>query len=224
LYHSIKLGVVVERNAVQPAPGRRRVNRSSIDVRDRLIEAGLAEFAAKGFDGASTRAIAAGADAHQPQINYHFASKDELWRVALERLLGELDVAIEEHAAGVDRDDDGAMFAAIVRGLVHFAARRPELNRIMMHEGTSPGPRLTWLVDNHLGWRHRDLRRRWEALMAQGRAGPVSADVLYHVIIGAASLLYANAPEAQLLGVDPSDPAVVDAHARSLIALLLPAP
>lgn len=206
----------------QPASGRQRVNRNSLEVRDRLIEAALVEFAAKGFDGASTRAIATRAGTHQPQINYHFTSKEELWRAALERLLAELDEAIEARAEGVDRADEREMLAAVVRGLVHFAARRPELNRIMMHEGTSPGPRLSWLVENHLGWRHRDLRRRWEALSAEGRTGPLPADILYHVVIGAASLLYANAPEARLLGVDPSDPAVVDAHAESLIALLLP--
>lgn len=211
------------RNAVtEPAAGRQRVNRNSLEVRDRLIEAALSEFAAKGFEGASTRAIATLAGTHQPQINYHFASKDDLWRVAMERLLGELDEAIEARTEGIDRADERAMLAAIVRGLVHFAARRPELNRIMMHEGTSPGPRLDWLVEHHLGWRHRDLRRRWEALSAQGLVGPLPADILYHVVIGAASLLYANAPEARLLGVDPSDPAVVDAHAESLIALLLP--
>ncbi|MCP3854227.1 MAG: helix-turn-helix transcriptional regulator, partial [Actinomycetia bacterium] len=61
------------------------------------MEAALVEFAANGFDGASTRAIASRAGAHQPQINYHFESKDELWRLCLERLLGELDVVIAEH-------------------------------------------------------------------------------------------------------------------------------
>ena len=36
------------------------------------------EFAAHGFEGASTRAIAAAAGTHQPQINYHFESKDDV--------------------------------------------------------------------------------------------------------------------------------------------------
>ena len=44
-------------------------------TRASLIEAAVHEFAAHGFDGASTRAIAMRAGVHQPQINYHFASK-----------------------------------------------------------------------------------------------------------------------------------------------------
>ena len=210
--------------ASAPAPGRRRSNRGSEDVRHRLIEAALSEFAAHGFDGASTRAIATRAGAHQPQINYHFESKDELWRVALDQLLGELDTTMEEYTAGIDRADPTAMFAAIVRGLVVFASRRPELNRIMMHEGTAPSSRLSWLVTNHLEWRFEDLRRRWQTLAAEGIAAPLSADILYHVLIGASSLLYANAPEARLLGIDPDTPSVVEAHADSLIAMLLPNP
>ena len=205
-----------------PASGRRRVNRGTEDTRDRLIEAALVEFAATGFDGASTRAIASRAGAHQPQINYHFESKDELWRLCLERLLGELDDAIAEHVAGIDPADEPLMFAAIVRGLVVFASRRPELNRIMMHEGTAPSDRLNWLVANHLRWRQRDLHRRWTALTQQDLAAPLPSEVLYHVVIGSASLLYANAPEARLLDIDPDSPATVTAHADGLIAMLLP--
>ncbi len=205
-----------------PARGRHRVNKGTGEVRDRLIESALVQFAAHGFEGASTRAIATGAQAHQPQINYHFESKDGLWRACLERLLGELEAAVREEAGGTDRNDVRAMFVAIVRGMVLFASRRPELNRIMMHEGTAPSPRLDWLVGNHLGWRFNDLRTRWEQLQQSGDAVGLPPSVLYHVLTGASALLYANAPEAILLGVDPSDPAVVDAHADALVAMLLP--
>ncbi len=205
-----------------PAIGRNRVNRGTEETRDRLIEAALVEFAAHGFDGASTRAIATGAGAHQPQINYHFTSKAELWRKCLERLMGELDSAVARHVDGVDRADETAMFTGIVRALVVFASRRPELNRIMMHEGTAPGERLDWLVETHLAWRQRDLARRWDRLTHAGVAAPLPVNVLYHLLIGAASLLYANAPEARLLGLDPDAAATVTAHADGLVAMLLP--
>jgi len=210
------------RAADAPASGRRRVNRGTEVTRSRLIDAALVEFAASGFDGASTRSIALRAGAHQPQINYHFESKDELWRLCLQRLLDELDDAIAEHVAGIDPAHEPLMFAAIVRGLVVFASRRPELNRIMMHEGTAPSERLTWLVSNHLEWRQRDLHRRWTSLREQGLAAPLPPDVLFHVLIGSASLLYANAPEARLLGIDPDSSAAVAAHADGLIAMFLP--
>ena len=208
--------------SLSPAPGRSRRNRGSEVVRSALLEAAIAEFAAKGFAGASGRRIAAEADTHQSQINYHFSSTAELWKAALLQLLDELDLAVLDQLDDVAPDDVVEVFAAVVRGLVQFAARRPELNRIMMHEGAAPSDRLAWFVDARLRRRHEDLVAAWTTLREQGAAADVDADVLYHSIIGAASLLYANAPEAELLGIDPSDPALVDRHAESLIALFLP--
>ena len=61
------------------------------------LMAGSGEFAAAhGFDGASTRAIAARAGVHPPQINYHFQSKAELWRAAVEVLFTELQAENDE--------------------------------------------------------------------------------------------------------------------------------
>ena len=208
--------------ALQPAPGRSRRNRGSEVVRAALLEVAIGEFAAKGFAGASGRRIAAEAGSHQSQINYHFSSTEELWKAALLHLLDELDLAVLEQLDGVATDDLPEVFAGVVRGLVRFAARRPELNRIMMHEGAAPGARLAWFVDERLRRRHADLVDAWVALRETGVAADVDPDVLYHSLIGAASLLYANAPEAELLGIEPGEPSLIDRHAESLITLFLP--
>ena len=209
-------------SADAPAPGRTRRNRGSEVVRGALLEAAFGEFAAEGFNGASGRAIAAAADTHQSQINYHFSSKEELWKAAMTCLLDELDAHVGAQTAVVDRDDPVAAMAAAIRGLVHFAAARPELNRLMIHEGAAPGPRLGWLVGERTAARHGELARLWTAAQATGAAAPIDTDVVYHSLVGAASLLYANAPEAELLGLDPADPALIARHARSLITLFLP--
>jgi len=213
------------RSAVLTAPvrGRRRSNRGSERVRDRLIEGAISEFAAHGFEGASTRVIAERAGAHPSQINYHFDSKEELWRLALERLLAELDSTIERQLVDVAADDLRGIFEATIRGLVELVARRPELNRIMIQEATSPSDRLRWLVSTHLGERHRALISIWVELQGRGEAGPIPADLLWHVLLGSASLLWANAPEALLMGIDTNDQKLVEAHADTLVAMFLPA-
>jgi len=203
-----------------PAPGRGRRNRGSEIVRGALISAAIAEFAAHGFEGASTRAIADAADAHQSQIKYHFASKDELWRRCLELLLDELDSAIAEYHDPSDHGPLGLVEASI-RGLVHFASFRPELSRIMMHEAASPSERLTWLVESHVGRRQGALAKSWKQLVKADRVAPIDTDVLYHTLIGAASLIYANAPEATLMGIRPDDPGLVERHADALVAMFL---
>ncbi|MDT5105247.1 MAG: TetR/AcrR family transcriptional regulator, partial [Mycobacterium sp.] len=72
-----------------------RLRRTRTDIRQALLESALAEFGAKGFDGASTRAIARRVQAHQPQINYHFESKTALWTAAVDYLFGLLREAFD---------------------------------------------------------------------------------------------------------------------------------
>ncbi len=191
---------------------------ASARVRERLIESALKEFADHGFEGASTRAIASGAGAHQPQINYHFASKEDLWKAVLLQLLAELDAEIAVDPAATPRQ----AMEAIIAGVVAMAAKRPELNRIMIHEGTHPSERLEWLVEAQLRPRTEPFLAVWQGLVDAGEAAPIPSQVIYHILVGAASLLHANAPEARLLnGIEPSDPAIVKMHTEALISMLL---
>lgn len=202
----------------RPRPEGARAQ-ASAELRARLIEAALVEFADHGFAGASTRAIARRAGAHQPQINYHFASKEELWKAVLGQLLGELDESIRVEPEMSPRET----METVIRGLVAMAAARPELNRIMIHEGTHPSERLEWLVETQIRPRSRAMFSAWDELVASGDAADIPPDLLYHLLVGAASLLHANAPEARLLlGIEPTDPVVVEAHADALVAMFLP--
>src|SRR6201987_1580744 len=108
-----------------------RRRRPRADIREELLKSPLIEFGAKGFDGASTRAIAARVQAHQPQINYHFESKTALWTAAVDYLFGLLREAIfgviPAKLAGVEVSQLAAGFADGIRGLVRFVAAHPEL-------------------------------------------------------------------------------------------------
>jgi AcrR family transcriptional regulator len=59
------------------------MSRASELTRQSLIDEAVAAFAAKGFEGASVRAITQKAKANQAAINYHFGSKDGLYREVL---------------------------------------------------------------------------------------------------------------------------------------------
>jgi AcrR family transcriptional regulator len=52
-------------------------------TRDSLIEAAIAVFSAKGFEGGSVREITQAANANQAAINYHFGGKEGLYREVL---------------------------------------------------------------------------------------------------------------------------------------------
>jgi len=210
-----------------PTPNKVRVRRNRSDIREVLLESALVEFGAKGFDGASTRAIAARIHAHQPQINYHFESKTALWTAAVDHLFG----LLRETFRGVFPAKPteigvpalGAAYAEGIRRLVRFMAEHPELNQIMMHEGTEPSDRLTWLTETHVKPFFNGIRPPWQLLRDAGVAAPIDGDILYYVLVGGASLPYVNAAEVRLLtGRDPKSPNWIDAHADGLVSILLP--
>jgi TetR/AcrR family transcriptional regulator len=203
---------------------RRRQARSAA-TRTALLDAALAEFAAHGFEGASTRAIAAAAGTHQPQINYHFDSKDELWREAVDHLFTRLDDTVGRHLRDIPPPiDDRARFARGIRAFVRAAAELPELNRIMVQEATIDSDRLRWIVERHTRPRFEQLVADWRALRATGDVPDVDTVVLYYSLVGAASLAYVNAPEARLLGHDTQSASFIDAHADALVTLFLGGP
>ena len=118
------------------------------------MQSALVEFGAKGFDGASTRGIALRVEAHQPQINYHFESKEALWTASVDYLFGllgeALDGALPANLAEVGLADLASAFADGIGRFVRFAAEHPELNQIMVHEGTAASDRLTWITETHI--------------------------------------------------------------------------
>jgi TetR/AcrR family transcriptional regulator len=209
------------------APNEARLRRARTDIREALLKSALVEFGAKGFDGASTRSIAQRVEAHQPQINYHFESKEALWTASVDYLFGLLRESLEgvfpAKLTGVDAPKLAAVFAGGIRQFVQFAAEHPELNQIMVHEGTSASSRLEWMTKTHVKPIFDGIMTAWRTLRIAGIAAPIDGEILYYVLIGAASLPYVNAPEVRLLtGRNPRDPEWVIAHANALVAILLP--
>jgi TetR/AcrR family transcriptional regulator len=210
-----------------PTPNKVRLRRARTDIRQALLESALVEFGATGFDGASTRTIALRIQAHQPQINYHFESKEALWIAAVDHLFGllreALDGVLPAKLASVEVSVLGAAFADGIRRFVAFAAEHPELNQIMVHEGTTETDRLKWLTETHVKPFFDAMRPAWRVLRKAGVAAPVESEILHYVLVGGASLPYVNAPEVRLVtGQDPKNPRWIRAHADGLVAILLP--
>lgn len=194
-------------------------------VRQALLEAALHEFAAHGYDAASTRAIATRAGTHQPQINYHFESKLELWRASIDWLFERLDALVAEvggRATPASRNE----FEATIRGLVFAVSKLPELNRIMVQEATVDSERLEWIVERHSRRRFESLTSNWRSLRAAGAVPDIDEVVIYYSLVGAASLVYVNAPEVRrLVDLDPMADDFVRRHADAVVTMILgPAP
>src|SRR5689334_16372155 len=83
-------------------------------TRQALIRAGLRLFGAKGFDGTSTREIAAEANANIGSIAYHFGGKEGL-RAACAAFIVETIQSVAAQALKVDAEGPKGGAAAVAR-------------------------------------------------------------------------------------------------------------
>jgi hypothetical protein len=82
---------------------------------------------------------------------------------------------------------------------------------------------LTWITETHIKPFFDAIGFVWRMLRDAGWAPAIDSDVLYYLLVGAASQPYVTAAEVQLLaGRDTRDPEWIDAHAEALVAILLP--
>jgi len=205
---------------------RARVARPSAKpTRDRIVAAATDLFSERSFDGATTREIAARAGVTQPLLNYHFRSKEELWQAAVDSLFVLLNRTLDERTAGLRGVDEVTSAKLRVREFITFSARNPQLHRIIMQESKTDGPRMDYLVDRHVRPIYERTTELFEALARQGAVPPIPATHLYYILTGAGPTMFVLAPECRRLSsLDPSDDAVIEAHANAVCLLLFGSP
>lgn len=114
-------------------PGRCRMSAS--DRRAQLIEVALDVFSRRGFRGATTKEIAAGAGVAEAVIFRHFPSKEALYTAVLDSRLGSAERRQRqaELLALMERDDDDeAVFGALVRNVCTRYAHDTRFERVVL--------------------------------------------------------------------------------------------
>ena len=199
-----------------------RLTRPSADAtRDRIVVAATDLFAERSFDGASTREIAGRAGVTQPLLNYHFRSKDELWRAAVDALFDRLDETMAERASGLRGVDEVTTAKLLLREFVVFSARNPQLHRIITQESKADGARMDYLVDRHVRPIYERTVEMFESLARAGAVPDIAPAHLYYIVTGAGPTMFVLGPECRrLTSLDPSDDAVIEAHADAVCLLL----
>lgn len=203
--------------AQTPAPARPG------DGKERILLAALQEFAAHGYDGASTTAIARRCGVTQPLIHYHFGSKEGLWRATVNdaflRLRDEFFATLQRHPP--TRDNPRGTLLALVREFVHFCGRYPHFPRLLYTELPTASPRADWLMNS---WVHPVVARITALHGDVARATGMKELPLGHImaaLTGAAATFFVLGnfmPAAY--GLDPASDASIEAHADALVSIL----
>ena len=163
----------------------RALSRSS---RDRLLVAAAAEFAARGFDGATVDRIAARARVNKAMIYYHFRSKARLYR----EILCDVFAGVADRAEAV-REAGGPpahQLRALVEAVAAGAVAQPHFPPIWLREMAEDGRH----VDRAIAVQLRRVLAVLQGILDDGqRAGHFRAAnaMVIHIGIVAPLVLFA---------------------------------
>jgi len=211
------------RSNLQPRPGSRpprAEQQRTRDTREKIVISALEAFADKGFEGARTRDIAVRAGVNQGLITYHFLSKEDLWKAAVDHIFGMVSESLGGRFRALEEVDPLTRGRLVLRHYVRFAAAHPELHRLMVQEGKTDGPRMQWLVDRHVRPLYEASRALIKVAQSEGMLPRISPVHLHYMVLGAAAHLFVMAPECRrLTGEDPMRKDVVETHADAIVSM-----
>ena len=105
--------------------------------RVRILAAAVAEFASRGFKGASMDAIAARTDTTRALINYYFGSKEKLYLEVLERVYAEIREA--ERLIDLDHLPPVEAIRCIVEFTYDYYVKHEDFVRLVIAENQARG-------------------------------------------------------------------------------------
>ncbi len=105
--------------------------------RARILAAAVAEFASRGFKGASMDAIAARTSTTRALINYYFGSKEKLYLAVLERVYAEIREA--EHHLELDHLPPVEAIRRIVEFTYNYYVEHEDFVRLVVAENQARG-------------------------------------------------------------------------------------
>jgi TetR/AcrR family transcriptional regulator len=212
---SAKLKSTVERRG---RPRKRAEQQRSLETRGAILDAAIAEFAARGFEGASIRAIADRLGLQHPLITYHYRSKDILWRAAAEHAFAQIRAGWDNSAP--ENSDLSPLtrlreeYATLFRYTVAF----PEFHRFMRQEAFTNNPRLKWVAETVLAPLLGRLLPQIVAAQKQGLLPVVDPILFHYMMVSLTATLSGFGPEMQVTsGLSAKNPKVVEASFWRLV-------
>ncbi len=110
------------------------------DTKDRILEAAISVFSARGYHGATVQMIVFAADVNQAAVNYHFGGKarlyEEVMRTVAHRLIGQREEAFEAWQAA--DDPLRTMVLDLLRQTTADVEERQRLGRLFAWESLDP--------------------------------------------------------------------------------------
>jgi TetR/AcrR family transcriptional regulator len=193
-------------------PRKRAEQQRSIETRASILNAAIAEFAERGFEAASIRAIADRLGLQHPLITYHYRSKDILWRAAAEHAFAQIRTEWDILAP------EGSEFSPLARlrqeytTLFRYTVAFPEFHRFMRQEALTNNPRLKWVAETVLAPLLARLLPQIIEAQKEGLHPAVDPILFHYMMVSLTATLSEFGPEMHVTsGLSSENPKVVEA-------------
>lgn len=190
------------------------------DARERILLVAARLFAERGFEGASTAAIAKAAGVTQPLIHYYFSTKERLWQATVDLFCERLKLIDQNFLLELRDLDTLSQLKVIARRFVQFIRQCPELARLLSHEAMRGGPRFSYIADSLVRPMLSVLDSAVSKAQRDGWLKPVPVEHLFFLWLGAASQLFAAPALANELGLDPDAPATAQQFSDAYVEIV----
>src|SRR5437868_11669949 len=196
-------------------PRKRAEQQRSIETRAAILDAAIAEFAERGFEAASIRAIADRLGLQHPLITYHYRSKDILWRAAAEHAFAQIRAGWDTSAPENSDLSPLARLRAEYATLFRYTVAFPEFHRFMRQEAITNSPRLKWVAETVLAPLLGRLIPQIVAAQKQGLLPPVDPILFHYMMVSLTATLSGFGPEMRVTsGLSAENSKVVEAYWR----------
>src|SRR5260370_19677948 len=209
---SAKVKLRVERRR---RPRKRAEQQRSLETRGAIVDAAIAEFAERGFEGASIRAIADRLGLQHPLITYHYRSKDILWRAAAEHAFAQIRAEWDTSAPESSDLPPLARLREEYATLFRYTVAFPEFHRFMRQEAFTNNPRLKWVAETVLAPLLGRLMPQIVAAQKKGLLPAVDPILFHYMMVSLTATLSGFGPEMQATcGLSAGNAKVMDAYWR----------
>jgi TetR/AcrR family transcriptional regulator len=196
-------------------PRKRAEQQRSLETRASILNAAIAEFAERGFEGASIRAIADRLGLQHPLITYHYRSKDLLWRAAAEHAFAQIKAGWDISAPESSDLPPLARLREEYATLFRYTVAFPEFHRFMRQETLTNNPRLKWVAAKVLAPLLGRLIPQIVAAQKEGFLPPVDPILFHYMMVSLTATLSGFGPEMRITsGLSAEDTKVIEAYWR----------
>lgn len=183
---------------------------SEPEARERILEAAMQLFAARGFAATTVRDIATAAGLNLAMIHYYFGNKEGLYRAILEEKVATVQRVLAEAASseGTSR----ARLERYVRAYAHFLCTHPHFARILQQEILNGGKIVQEVFRPQIARNYRMFRGIVEDGVRTGEFRAIDVEMTPISVIGMIAFFILAQP--LILGVISTGPGQDDFEAR----------